>query len=315
MPLLEVRDLVTGFGSNQVLNGIDLDVEPGTVAVLLGLNGAGKSVTLKAVSGLQPTWSGSIRFKDREVSGLEAEDRIRAGLGHVLQSKAVFAQLTVLENLRLGAACVKDKAVVAATRQRVLDIYPRLHQRSGQLAGSLSGGEQAMLAVARALMTGPELLLVDEPSAGLSPIMVEGLGETLRQVAAAGTTLLMVEQNVGFGLELADEVHVLERGRVVYRNRGEALDMAKVSELLGIGDLLAPPPEPVRPRRASGPRQAAAKKATVKKAATTKKATVKKSAATNRASTHQAATKTATAKTATVKRATAKRAPANGATG
>lgn len=242
--LLEVRDLVTGFGANQVLNGLDLEVEAGTVAVLLGLNGAGKSVALKTISGLQPAWCGSIRFEDRELVRMEAEDRVRAGVGLVLQAKAVFAQLTVAENLRLGGAIVHDRRRAAETLDRVYAIYPRLQERSGQVAGKLSGGEQAMLAVGRALMAGPRLLLVDEPSAGLSPLMVEVLGQTLRQVRESGTTLLLVEQNVGFGLELADEAFVLEKGRVVYRGRAAALDMAQVSALLGIGQLLAP----ARPR-------------------------------------------------------------------
>ena len=239
--LLEVRGLVTGFGANRVLNGLDLDAAEGKATLLLGLNGAGKSVALKTISGLQPAWAGSIRLSGRELVALEAEDRIRGGMGHVLQSKAVFGQLTVAENLRLGGATVRDRRRVAENMERVYSIYPRLRQRSSQQAGSLSGGEQAMLAVARALMAGPRLLLVDEPSAGLSPIMVEALGETLREIGRSGTTLLMVEQNVGFGLELADDVYVLEKGRVVYHGAAGDLDLARVSALLGIGELLGPP--------------------------------------------------------------------------
>lgn len=239
--LLEVRGLVTGFGANRVLNGLDIEAEEGKATLLLGLNGAGKSVALKTISGLQPAWAGSIRFSGRELVALEAEDRIRGGMGHVLQSKAVFSHLTVAENLRLGAAPVRDRRRVAENLDRVHTIYPRLGERTSQQAGSLSGGEQAMLAVARALMAGPRLLLVDEPSAGLSPIMVEALGETLGQIRRTGTTLLMVEQNVGFGLELADDVYVLEKGRVVYRGHAADLDLARVSALLGIGELLGPP--------------------------------------------------------------------------
>ena len=237
--LLEVTGLVTGFGANRVLNGLDVTVDPGKVTLLLGLNGAGKSVALKTISGLQPAWEGSIRFEAREMVGVEAEDRIRSGMGHVLQSKAVFSQLTVAENLRLGAAMVRDRRRVAENLERVHAIYPRLRERSAQAAGSLSGGEQAMLAVARALMAGPRLLLIDEPSAGLSPIMVEGLKETLGHVVETGTTLLLVEQNVGFGLALADDVFVLEKGRTVYRGQAADLDQARVSALLGIGGLLS----------------------------------------------------------------------------
>ena len=236
--LLEVSGLVTGFGANRVLNGLDLQAEEGRATLLLGLNGAGKSVALKTISGLQPAWAGSIRFSDRELVGLEAEDRIRGGIGHVLQSKAVFSQLTVAENLRLGAARVRDRRRAAENLARVHAIYPRLQERASQRAGSLSGGEQAMLAVGRALMAGPRLLLVDEPSAGLSPVMVEALGQTLDEIRRTGTTLLLVEQNVGFGLELADHVYVLEKGRVVYRGDAGDLDLARVSALLGIGELL-----------------------------------------------------------------------------
>ena len=257
-PLLEVRDLVTGFGANQVLNGLGLQVEEGTVGVMLGLNGAGKSVALKTISGLQPTWSGSIALAGRDVTKWEAEDRVRGGMAHVLQSKAVFAQLSVAENLRLGAATVRDKARTSENLARVYGIYPRLYERAAQRAGSLSGGEQAMLAVARALMAGPRLLLVDEPSAGLSPVMVEALGATLSEIRSGGTTLLMVEQNVGFGLELADTAFVLEKGRVVYEGRADALDRSRVSSLLGIGELLGPPSAEEAPRRQSRRRAAPA---------------------------------------------------------
>ena len=255
--LLEVRGLATGFGANRVLNGLDLDAEEGRATLLLGLNGAGKSVALKTISGLQPAWSGSIRLSGRELVGLEAEDRIRGGMGHVLQSKAVFGQLTVAENLRLGGATVRDRRRVAENMERVYTIYPRLRERASQQAGSLSGGEQAMLAVARALMAGPRLLLVDEPSAGLSPIMVEALGHTLGEIRKTGTTLLMVEQNVGFGLELADDVYVLEKGRVVYRGAAGELDLARVSALLGIGELLGPPKPTPAPRPARTTKRAA----------------------------------------------------------
>jgi len=236
--LLTVSGLETGFGANQILHGVDLSIERGRAAVLLGLNGAGKSVTLKTISGLQPAWGGSVDFDGRELTGLEPEDRIRAGLGHVLQAKSVFPDLSVAENLRLGGAILRNKQRFAENLARVHDIYPLLADRRSQLAGSMSGGERAMLAVARALMADPRLLLIDEPSAGLSPKMVEQLGGTLRKVRETGTGLLMVEQNVGFGLDLADDVFVLEKGRVVYRDTADKLDRSRVATLLGIGDLL-----------------------------------------------------------------------------
>lgn len=223
--LLDVEGLTAGFGANQVLHGIDLTLAPGTSGVLLGLNGAGKSVTLKTISGLVEAWEGSIRLAGVELSGLETEDRVRAGVGHVLQTKAVFPELSVAENLRLGGAVVgrrrRRPAVAGRARRRwsehldsVYSLYPRLADRAGQLAGRLSGGEQAMLAVGRALMAQPTLLLVDEPSAGLSPRMVSELVGTLRQVRTGGTALLVVEQNVGFALELASRGYVLARGRL-----------------------------------------------------------------------------------------------------
>jgi branched-chain amino acid transport system ATP-binding protein len=236
--VLAVRDLTTGFGATQVLHGVDLSVPAGGSAVLLGLNGAGKSVALKAISGLVRAWSGSIVLNGRELVALDPEDRVRAGIGHVLQAKGVFPYLSVAENLRLGAA-VRARHH-AANLERVYAIYPRLAQRPRQQAGSLSGGEQAMLAVARALMAEPNVLLIDEPSAGLSPRMVGELGATLAAVRASGTALLIVEQNVGFGLELADDVFVLEKGRVAYHHAAARLDRDRVATLLGMGDLLAP---------------------------------------------------------------------------
>lgn len=264
MTTLEVTELETGFGANQVLHGVTFTLRPGRTAVLLGLNGAGKSVTLKTISGLQPAWSGSVKLEGKELVSLEAEDRIRAGLGHVLQSKAVFPALTVEENLRLGGAMVKDKVKRQSNRERVFEIYPLLEQRRTQLAGSLSGGEQAMLAVARALMNDPKLLLVDEPTAGLSPLMVGQLGETLHRVREQGTSLLMVEQNVGFGLELADDVFVLEKGRVIYEREAKALDHKRVASLLGIGELLGGPAKHARtkakPRKPSARKKPVARK-------------------------------------------------------
>ena len=244
--LLSVENLTAGFGSNQVLHGVDFILEAGRSAVLLGLNGAGKSVTLKTISGLVPAWGGSVRLDGRELLKLEAEDRIRAGLAHVLQAKSVFPYLTVAENLRLGGAVIRDKQRHAANLDRIYGIYPRLAERRRQAAGSLSGGEQAMLAVGRSLMAEPRLLLVDEPSAGLAPKMVDQLGDTLRRVKDAGTALLLVEQNVGFGLSLADDVFVLEKGRVVYGGASGDLDRERVAALLGIGELLGDPTGPAK---------------------------------------------------------------------
>lgn len=280
--LLEVRDLRTGFGSNTVLHGVVLDVEQGRTGVLLGLNGAGKSVTLKAISGLQPAWSGSIVFEGRSIEHLEAEDRIRAGIGHVLQAKSVFSTLTVRENLRLGGAMLRNRARFREMEEHMFVIFPRLAERTSQVAGSMSGGEQAMLAVARALMGAPHLLLVDEPSAGLSPIMVSQLGDALRRVRATGTSLLLVEQNVGFGLEMADDVFVLEKGRVVYQHEAYELDRDRIASLLGIGELLGASSEPQPGVRAARLPRRASSKASRKKAAPAEAPSMKRTAAPKR---------------------------------
>jgi branched-chain amino acid transport system ATP-binding protein len=217
---------------------LDLTLRDRGAAVLLGLNGAGKSITLKAISGLVPIWKGSIRLAGVEVRDMEAEDRVRCGIGHVLQHRAVFPHLSVDDNLRLGGAMIRNRKRFRDNAERVFSIYPVLAERRRDRAGSLSGGQQSLLAVGRALMAGPRVLLVDEPSAGLSPRMVNEVGETLNVVRRSGTPLLVVEQNVGFALSLADDVYVLERGRVVYARAAKSLDRNRVAALLGIGDLL-----------------------------------------------------------------------------
>ena len=235
--VLEVRDLRAGFGSTTVLHGVDFDVAEGTTTALLGLNGAGKSVTLQCVSGLLRAWHGSIRLDGHELTGLEPEDRVRRGLGHVLQARALFPELTVEQNLRVGGATLGRRAWRAAA-ERVYATFAVLGDRRHQVAGTLSGGEQEMLAVGRALMTSPRLLLVDEPSAGLSPGMIGRLVETLGTVRATGATILLVEQNVSVALRLADEFLVLEKGTVAYRRPTRDLDRDRLAELLGVGPLL-----------------------------------------------------------------------------
>ncbi|MGH2813192.1 MAG: ABC transporter ATP-binding protein, partial [Actinomycetota bacterium] len=210
--LLEVSDLVAGFGSNTVLHEVSFRVYEGEIAAVLGLNGAGKSVTLKVVGGLIPARSGRVTLEGREITSISAEERVASGMAHVPQGRQVFPELTVEQNLRLGAYALRrrEKGRYPAMLTSMYDRFPILADRRNQPAGSLSGGEQAMLAVARALIGEPRLLIVDEASAGLAPVMVEEVFEELKRVNESGVTILLVEQNVSFSLRIADRVHIMQ---------------------------------------------------------------------------------------------------------
>lgn len=240
MSLLEVSELRAGFGPTTVLHGMSFDVAEGEAVVLLGLNGAGKSVTIKVVAGLIPPWGGAIRFAGDDVTALNPEARVARGMAHVPQGRQVFPDLTVEQNLRLGAYTLRrrDKSQYPTVLSTVLARFPRLAERRDQLAGTMSGGEQAMLAMGRALMAAPRLLIVDEPTAGLSPIAVEQLKEAVTEVRKTGVTVLLVEQNVRFALDVADRVEVVQRGRVVYSGPSATVDRDELARLLGIGRLL-----------------------------------------------------------------------------
>lgn len=258
-PLLSCRGLVTGFGANQVLHGVDLDVAAGTIVGVFGLNGAGKSVTMKTINGLVPLWSGSIHLGGVDLAPLSPEGRVAAGLGNVPQGRQVFPDLTVEENLRIGAYTTRrtDRARWEPNLDRVYGQFPVLASRRTTLAGTLSGGQQASLAVGRALVNDPQLLLIDEPSAGLAPSVVSELLDILSEVAARGMTMLLIEQNVRFGLSLAHSAAVLQSGRVVYTGASDDLDRDRLASLLGIGRMLGestavsrrPPSAPRRRRR------------------------------------------------------------------
>lgn len=239
--LLELRDVSTGFGANTVLHGCNYHVSKGEIAGVLGLNGAGKSVSLKVVAGLLPAWSGRVFFDGEDVTKRSVEERVALGMGHVPQGKQIFPEFTVEENLRLGAYALRrrEKARYKTVLDGVLDRFPILAERRDQLAGTMSGGQQAMLAVARGLMSEPKLLIVDEPSAGLAPVAVQELFETLNLVHDSGVTILMVEQNVTFSLKVADRVHIMQRGQIVYEGDVAHLDTEKVADYLGVGRLLS----------------------------------------------------------------------------
>ncbi|MGH2728161.1 MAG: ABC transporter ATP-binding protein, partial [Actinomycetota bacterium] len=238
--LLEVDELQAGFGSQPVLHGVSFRVYEGEVAAVLGLNGAGKSVTLKTIGGVLQAWAGHVRFLGRDVTRMSPEERVALGMAHVPQGRQVFPELTVEQNLRLGAYTLRrrDTRRYPAVLDGVLARFPVLAKRRGQAAGTLSGGEQAMLALGRALMSEPKLVLVDEASAGLAPIAVQSLFETLREVNRSGVTILMVEQNVTFTLGIADRAHIMQQGVIVYDGEVASLDQQRVASLLGIGRLL-----------------------------------------------------------------------------
>lgn len=239
-PMLSLTGIATGFGGNTVLHGVDLEVPRGGISGILGLNGAGKSVTMKVVAGLQPAWEGSVVFDGEDVTAKGPEERVDAGMAHITQGRQVFGDLTVEQNLRLGAYTLRQRTPERydAVLQSMFERFPRLKERRNQSAGTMSGGEQAMLAVARALMSEPKLLLVDEPSAGLAPAIVGDLFKLLRDVNREGLTILLVEQNIAFALDVVDDVHVLQRGRIVYGGSKADLDRDELTQLLGIGRLL-----------------------------------------------------------------------------
>jgi branched-chain amino acid transport system ATP-binding protein len=240
-PVLQAWGVVTGFGSHAVLHGIDLTVVPGEIAGIFGLNGAGKSVFLKVLSGLVPAWAGRVTLDGRDITTASPERRVALGIGNVPQGRQVFAELTVEQNLRLGAYQLRrrDRDRYDEVLTGIYKRFPVLANRRAQAAGTMSGGEQASLAVARALMSEPRLLLIDEPSAGLAPKIVEELFEVLSDLNRTGLTILLVEQNITFGLKLVHTANLLRGGRVVYSGDVANLDRERVVRELGIGRLLS----------------------------------------------------------------------------
>jgi len=221
--LLDVNGLAVHYGGIRAVKGIDLEVRDGEVVCLIGANGAGKTSTLRALSGILPIAAGSIRYTGREITGLPVHRRARLGIAMVPEGRGIFPRLTVTENLEMGAYTRPDRAEIAADLQRVYELFPRLKERRNQSGGTLSGGEQQMLSLARALMSRPRLLLLDEPSMGLAPLAVQKIFETIRVIAQQGMTLLLVEQNARLALEASDRGYVLEGGRIVHHDQAAAL--------------------------------------------------------------------------------------------
>ncbi len=230
MNALEVRGLTLGYDRTDAVKAIDLDVAEGAVVSLIGANGAGKTTTLRGLSGLLKARAGSVRFLGAETAGQSAYKIARAGIVQVPEGRQVFASMSIEENLRMGAYLVPRQAEIARRREGVLDRFPRLRERLHQPAGLLSGGEQQMLAMGRALMAEPRLLLLDEPSMGLAPLLVEEIFAIIRALKAEGRTILLVEQNAQAALEVSDHAYVLETGRI--KLQGPAAEIANNPEVI-----------------------------------------------------------------------------------
>ena len=223
MALLEVSDIRTFYGNIEALKGISLTVEEGEVVTLIGSNGAGKSTTLRSISGLTPPREGSIKFDDTEIGEVPPQEIVERGISLSPEGRHVFPRMTVRENLDLGAYLRKDAEEIAGDRERVFSLFPRLKEREKQKGGTMSGGEQQMLAIGRALMANPKLLLLDEPSMGIAPILVERIYETIAEINRQGTTILLVEQNANYALEVSKRGYVLETGTVALEDQSSSL--------------------------------------------------------------------------------------------
>jgi branched-chain amino acid transport system ATP-binding protein len=223
MALLEVKDVHTYYGNIEALKGITVEVEDGECVTLIGSNGAGKSTTLRSISGLSPPRQGSIRFNGREITETPPQDIVSMGVAQAPEGRHVFPRMTVNENLLLGAYLRRDHSEISSDLERVYDLFPRLKERERQKGGTMSGGEQQMLAIGRALMARPTLLLLDEPSMGIAPILVERIYETIAEINRQGTTILLVEQNANFALDVSTRGYVLETGHVALHDKSAAL--------------------------------------------------------------------------------------------
>ncbi|WNV59517.1 ABC transporter ATP-binding protein [Oscillospiraceae bacterium NTUH-002-81] len=223
MAMLKVTDLEVCYGVIRAIKGISFEVNKGEVVALIGANGAGKTTTLHTITGLIAPKAGKIEFEGKDITRMPGHKIVSLGMAHVPEGRRVFADLTVLENLKLGAYTRKDKNEIAETLKKVYERFPRLEERKGQLAGTLSGGEQQMLAMGRALMSHPDIILMDEPSMGLSPIYVNEIFDIIQSISASGTTVLLVEQNAKKALSIADRAYVLETGTISLEGKADEL--------------------------------------------------------------------------------------------
>jgi branched-chain amino acid transport system ATP-binding protein len=222
-PILEVGDIHTYYGSIQALKGISLKVDDGEIVTLLGANGAGKTTTLRSINGLNRPRQGTIRFQGRDITTTPPHEIVKRGIAQSPEGRRLFPRMSVTENLEMGAFQRNDRAEIKADMDRVFELFPRLQERRTQKAGTMSGGEQQMCAIGRALMARPKLLLLDEPSLGLAPIFVERIFDIIRQINEQGTSILLVEQNALMALDAADRGYVLETGRIVLADNAAAL--------------------------------------------------------------------------------------------
>ena len=235
MSLLKVTNLVVSYGGIEALKGISFEVEQGQIVTLIGANGAGKSTTLRTISGLVRPKDGRVYFEGRDITDYGTQKIVETGIAMVPEGRRVFPNLTVLENLRIGAYLRKDKDVIEQDIQYVYDLFPRLKERSWQLAGTLSGGEQQMLAVGRAIMTRPKRVMMDEPSLGLAPLVVKDIFRIIRTLKGTGMTVLLIEQNANAALHACDYAYVLETGRITMSGTGEELLASKAIQEAYLG--------------------------------------------------------------------------------
>lgn len=222
--MLKVENLQVYYGGIHALKGISLEVNQGEIVTLIGANGAGKSTTLRTISGLLHAKEGKVVFKGEEINNIPAHHIVARGLCHVPEGRKIFSELSVRDNLEMGAYLRKDKDGIKEDMERVFNLFPRLHERQKQMGGTLSGGEQQMLAIGRAILSKPELLLMDEPSMGLAPLLVQEIFEIIKRINKAGTTILLIEQNANMALSIADRAYVMETGNIVLQ--GSAKDIS-----------------------------------------------------------------------------------------
>jgi branched-chain amino acid transport system ATP-binding protein len=227
--MLKIEDMHVYYGAIHAVKGISLEVKQGEIVTLIGANGAGKTTILRTISGLEKARQGSITYEGRDIGSMQAEDIVKLGISQVPEGRRVFTNMSVLENLDLGAYFTKDKKVINDSLERVFEAFPRLYERRNQVAGTLSGGEQQMLSMGRALMSKPKLMMLDEPSMGLAPILVRQIFSIIEEFHREGTTILLIEQNAHLALSIADKGYVLETGKIVHE--GKASELAQTEEI------------------------------------------------------------------------------------